>query len=194
MTFTDTSRVIINAGTSDVGVTLTTADLLPSLNINSSQERQVVLEHVTLEVMPNNFADQQLYQLRSTIFDNASEPYRLASSINPTKFHLDFRRMARWAPGVMFPVPVSSSTNVLRIQAYSEAQNFEAVGRVTTRVTIFPQRSLLNPVVYNPSSADDTNQQNTSAVAAIDPPLEPLIERVDPTATAETSHLGSQST
>ena len=135
-----------------------------------------MLEHVTLEVMPNNFADQQLYQLRSTIFDNASEPYRLASSINPTRFHLDYRRMARWAPGVMFPLPVSSSTNVLRIQAYSEAQNFEALGRITTRVTIFPQRSLLNPVVLNPSSADDTQSAALAADSDVKTSPEPLLD------------------
>ena len=167
MMFTDTVRVVINAGTSDAGISLTMADLLPSLNIAGTQERQVVLEHVTLEIMPNNFADQQLYQLRSTFFDNASEPFRLASSINPTKFHLDYRKMAKWAPGVMFPQPVSATT-VVRIQAYSEADTFEASGRITTRGRVFPQRSLINPVIFNlpaPTSVEDTTQHLPAAGA-----------------------------
>ena len=146
MSFSDTVRFSIQSGTGSIGTTLSTAELLPSLDINSVQERVIVVEEVLLEVMPNNFADQQLFQLRSSTFNTASEAFRLASSINPTKFRLNFRTLARMAPAIMFPLPVSSDADVVRLQAYSDADTFECSGRITTRVRLFPQRSLLTTV------------------------------------------------
>ena len=143
--FQDTARISLTAGSAGGSFALQVDQLLPSLAINSSVERIVVFEKITLEIMPNEFTDQLLIQMRADTGQAASEPFKLASSINPTKFVLDYRKLARVIPSILYPVRVNNF-DVARVQAYTDADTFQAYGRITSRVRILPQRSLLNTI------------------------------------------------
>ena len=131
--------------------------------MNSAIERVVVVEKITLEIMPNEFTDQLLIQLRTSLQDSASDPFKLASSINPTKFTLDLVKLSKVIPAILFPVPVSNFA-VCRVQSYTDADTFQAYGRVTTRVRVLPQRSLLSTIpafiAEVDTSAGDTKPVN----------------------------------
>ena len=143
--FQDTARISLTAGSSGGSFGLSIDKLLPSLAINSAQERIVVVEKITLEIMPNEFTDQLLIQLRSELSNAASDTFKLASSINPTRFVLDLVKLSKVIPAILYPIAINN-TVIARVQSYTDADTFQAYGRITTRVRVLPQRSLLTTI------------------------------------------------
>ena len=189
-TFTDTVRVQFSAGAPSGFFTFNITDIVPSLAIDSAVSRIVIVEHVMLEVLPNEVNDQLTVQMRTTLANAASHPFKVCSITRPTRFHLDFVKLSKVAPSVLFPIQIlNTSSEIFRVQVYSDAQDIGLVGRMTTRVRVLPQRSLLNPVpnFFSTSltSADDTNQQKQF-------PTSPMGESPPPPAdaTGEAGHGG----
>ena len=174
----------MSAAASAVGFTYAISGLLPSLNVNSVQERRVVVEKIVLEVMPNEFTDQILIQLQTGTFfgtGDSSMPFKLASSINPTIYTLDFLKLGRVIPSILRTVNLNDTSSFLRIQTYTDSDTaIEVTGRITTYCRVMPQNSLTNPIlggldILTPAaiitkpqlpSPEDTTQENKPSPSA----------------------------
>jgi len=166
-TYQDTVRIDFKSGAGNAAFNLSTADLLPGLDIDSAQERNVVVESCMLELMPTEFANQLLVQMSANyqIAQTPSHPFKLASSINPTRFYLDIVKLSKVAPGILKVFPVSNApTTFIRIQIYTDNEEggFAATGRLTTKCRVLPQRSLLTavPLAISEESPADTEARS----------------------------------
>ena len=141
----ETVRVDFSTGNQNGGFNINANSLLPGMDINSAQERNVIIESCMLEIMPNEFQYQLLIQLSATFtgIQTASHPFKLASSINPTRFHLDLCKLAQVAPDFLRCTSVANYPWI-RVQIYTdnETGGFSCSGRITTRCRVLPQRSL----------------------------------------------------
>jgi len=155
-TYQDTVRLELKTGTGNTAYTASIASLLPGLAEDAATDRLVVIERIILQMMPNNYRDQVMVQLQcpadlvgSVATGAASETFKLASSINPTTFELNLRKLARIMPAVLTPIPISTSVSGLRMVFYSnEDATVEVVGRITTYVRVLPQKSLLGTIGF----------------------------------------------
>ena len=166
--YVDTVRAVFNVGQDNPAFNFESGDLLPGLQTSSTASRLIILEKVIFEMMPNNASDQVLAQVQTgqsvSTTGTASEPFRLASSINPTRFVLDLIKLSKYCPQVLNATTVGNFA-AARIQFYTDAANLEVYGRITTVVRVLPQKSLVTPVGFFITYPDSTSlpQEETNA-------------------------------
>ena len=143
--FRDTIKAEFNTGQGSGAFTFSAATLLPSLDVNEVRERRVIIQRIIFERMPAEFTDQLLVQLQTSSYygtGDSTESFKLASSINPTRYELDFLKLGKVAPYVLRPCDISQTNSVLRVQVSSDADTLSLYGRITTVVRVMPQNSV----------------------------------------------------
>lgn len=128
-------------------------DLVPSLN-----SRTVVFENVDIEIQPAIEANTTNGPIMANALFNdsfsgggqatnllASGPFKLVSQVNPTRFRLDIRKLARHVPQILRPVNSDSEEAIVTFRvnrALTETEDLSC--RITTTVRVFPQDEIVN--------------------------------------------------
>jgi hypothetical protein len=155
--------------TSDVAITqafgsfdFTAVQLLPSLNVSTNRDRTIVPRWVRCEVIPNISEGRSaliVAQLQlGTVFLPPAEstrtafaiaPFKAASSINPTMYYFDFRKVGRLCPYILRPIRVTSFQSLdlsfIKFVVRSTTTGSELLLRITTCVDVLPQDEVQSP-------------------------------------------------
>lgn len=145
--FRDTVNATITSASTSTQV-YNVNDVFPSLD-----QRTIVIEEFLVEIQPAIEANQSQAPLQANVFLNddgedinllASGPFKLVSPVNPTRFRVNIRGIARNVPAILKARSSNSEAPVLSVRLSRELSANEDVSlRITSICRVLPQQRVL---------------------------------------------------